>query len=165
MKSIKLYASMMLVLLAFVSCNKDNFSMDLSEKPFVRLNKTLVSITVGEKYRIQVFVDSLGSASKTFNWTIADSNIATIEASDGRSAVITGLGEGKTVIKIKSTDGELKYFSDLNVDKDRVIKILAIGNSFSDDAIEHYLHDLVKASGRKALIANLYFGGRSLQTH
>lgn len=165
MKSIKLYASMLLVILALVSCKKDNFSVDLSGKPFVRLNKTSVSITVGEKYTIRAIVDSLGSASKTFNWTIADSNIATIEASDAGSAVITGKGEGKTVIKIESTDGKIKYFSDLNVGKDRVIKILAIGNSFSDDAIEHYLHDLVKASGRKVLIANLYFGGRSLQTH
>ena len=164
MKSIKLYASILLVLWAVASC-KDSFSVDLSGKPFVRLNKTSVSVTPGEQYTIKATVDTLGSANKTFTWTIADSKVASVEAVNNHTAVVTGLAEGTTVIKIESTDGQLKYFSDLTVAKERVFKILAIGNSFSDDAIEHYLHDLVKASGRKVLIANLYYGGRSLQTH
>ncbi|MNK19569.1 hypothetical protein D3C87_377910 [compost metagenome] len=49
--------------------------------------------------------------------------------------------------------------------KDSVIKILAIGNSFSDDAIEHYLYGLAKAGGYKVIIGNLYIGGAPLDLH
>lgn len=164
MRTFKIFLGILLLSLSFMSC-KDNFSVDLSDQRFVRLNKTSVSITAGEKYMIKANVDSLGSANKTFKWSVQNPEVGSIEALDNRTAIITGLSEGKTVIKIESTDGEVVYFSDLNVSRDRVIKILAIGNSFSDDAIEHYLHGLSDAAGYKVMIANLYFGGRSLQTH
>ena len=45
------------------------------------------------------------------------------------------------------------------------IKILAIGNSFSEDAAESYLDDLARAGGIKVIVGNLYWGGCSLQTH
>lgn len=45
------------------------------------------------------------------------------------------------------------------------IRILAIGNSFSEDAAESYVDDLAKADGVKLVIANLYWGGCSLETH
>ena len=43
-------------------------------------------------------------------------------------------------------------------------KILAIGNSFSQDATA-YLHQIAEADGRASKIVNLYIGGCSLQTH
>lgn len=45
-----------------------------------------------------------------------------------------------------------------------MIKILAIGNSFSQDAVEH-LHEISKAGGVDMVIGNLYIGGCSLETH
>lgn len=45
------------------------------------------------------------------------------------------------------------------------IKILAIGNSFSEDAIESHLYDLAKSDGKKIIIGNLYIGGASLELH
>ncbi|SKC10214.1 protein of unknown function [Sphingobacterium nematocida] len=45
------------------------------------------------------------------------------------------------------------------------LKILAIGNSFSEDAIENYLYDLAKSSNKKMVIGNLYIGGASLELH
>lgn len=47
----------------------------------------------------------------------------------------------------------------------KVIRILAIGNSFSEDAIENYLYDLAKAEGHTVIIGNMYIGGCSLETH
>ena len=44
------------------------------------------------------------------------------------------------------------------------MKILSIGNSFSEDA-HHRLHDLGKLHGIDIQTANLYFGGCSLETH
>lgn len=47
----------------------------------------------------------------------------------------------------------------------RTIKILAIGNSFSEDAIEQNLHELADADGIKTIIGNLFIGGCSLERH
>jgi hypothetical protein len=48
---------------------------------------------------------------------------------------------------------------------DGTIRVLAIGNSFSEDAIETHLYDLVKANGQKIIIGNLYIGGATLAQH
>lgn len=45
-----------------------------------------------------------------------------------------------------------------------MIKILAIGNSFSQDAT-HYLHQIAAADGVDMKVANLYIGGCSLEQH
>lgn len=44
------------------------------------------------------------------------------------------------------------------------MKILAIGNSFSQDATA-YLHDFAKSAGYSLKVVNLYIGGCSLSTH
>lgn len=45
------------------------------------------------------------------------------------------------------------------------IRILAIGNSFSQDAVEYYLQPLAKAEGIQVIIGNLYMAGASLSQH
>ncbi len=49
--------------------------------------------------------------------------------------------------------------------QDGVVKILAIGNSFSEDALEQYLYGLAKDGGYKVIIGNLYIGGQSFEGH
>lgn len=49
--------------------------------------------------------------------------------------------------------------------QDRIVRILAIGNSFSEDAVEYYLYGLAKAGGYKVVIGNLYIGGAPLSLH
>lgn len=48
---------------------------------------------------------------------------------------------------------------------DGVTRILAIGNSFSEDAIENYLHELGVAANKEMVVGNLYIGGASLSLH
>lgn len=48
---------------------------------------------------------------------------------------------------------------------DSILKILAIGNSFSEDGIENYLYELGAADGQKIVIGNLYIGGAPLSLH
>ena len=45
------------------------------------------------------------------------------------------------------------------------VKILAIGNSFSEDAVEEHLSGLVRAEGLDAVICNMYIGGCSIERH
>ncbi len=45
------------------------------------------------------------------------------------------------------------------------IRVLAIGNSFSEDAIEQNLHEIAEADGITAIVGNLYIPGCSLEHH
>lgn len=47
----------------------------------------------------------------------------------------------------------------------KVVKVLAIGNSFSQDAVEQYLHELAEAEGISTIIGNMFIGGCSLERH
>ena len=47
----------------------------------------------------------------------------------------------------------------------RTLKILAVGNSFSQDAVEQYLWELFDAAGIDAVIGNLFIGGCTLERH
>lgn len=48
---------------------------------------------------------------------------------------------------------------------DGVLRVLAIGNSFSEDGIENYLYDLAKADNKKIIIGNMYIGGAPVSLH
>lgn len=48
---------------------------------------------------------------------------------------------------------------------DGVLRILAIGNSFSEDGIENYLYDLAKAENKQIIIGNMYIGGAPVSLH
>ena len=48
---------------------------------------------------------------------------------------------------------------------EKVIKVLSVGNSFSQDAVEQYLHELGMEEGYNIVIGNLFIGGCSLERH
>lgn len=48
---------------------------------------------------------------------------------------------------------------------DSVIRILAIGNSFSEDALDYHFHKLCEAAGKKVVVGNLYIGGCPIDRH
>ena len=68
------------------------------------------------------------------------------------------------MLVVLTTIGNLAA-SPKNADNDKTIKILAIGNSFSQDAIEQYFWELAEAEGIRVVVGNLYFGGCSLEGH
>ena len=47
----------------------------------------------------------------------------------------------------------------------KVIKVLAIGNSFSQDGVEQYLYELAEAQGDSLIIGNAFIGGCSIDRH
>ena len=47
----------------------------------------------------------------------------------------------------------------------KVIKVLAIGNSFSEDAVTQYLYELAAAQGDSLVIGNAYIGGCNIDRH
>lgn len=49
--------------------------------------------------------------------------------------------------------------------QDNIVRVLAIGNSFSQDAVEQYLWELADEAGVKMIIGNAYRGGQGFQSH
>ena len=47
--------------------------------------------------------------------------------------------------------------------RDSIVRVLAIGNSFSQDAVEQYLWELAQEAGVKMIIGNAYRGGQGFQ--
>ena len=47
----------------------------------------------------------------------------------------------------------------------KVVRVLAIGNSFSQDGVEQYLYELAEAQGDSLIIGNAYIGGCSIDRH
>ena len=47
----------------------------------------------------------------------------------------------------------------------KLVKVLAIGNSFSQDAVEQYLYELAAAQGDSLVIGNAYIGGCTIDRH
>ena len=45
------------------------------------------------------------------------------------------------------------------------VRILAIGNSFSQDAVEQNLYELAEADGIPVIIGNVFIGGCTLERH
>ncbi|MCM1450509.1 MAG: DUF4886 domain-containing protein [Clostridiales bacterium] len=50
-------------------------------------------------------------------------------------------------------------------DSDKITRVLAIGNSFSEDALDSYFHSICEAAGRKVIVGNLYIGGCPIDRH
>lgn len=49
--------------------------------------------------------------------------------------------------------------------QDGIVRVLAVGNSFSQDAVEQYLWELANEVGVKMIIGNAYRGGQGFQSH
>ncbi len=49
--------------------------------------------------------------------------------------------------------------------KPEVVRILAVGNSFSEDALDYHFHGLCEAAGKRAVVGNLFIGGCSIDRH
>jgi hypothetical protein len=48
---------------------------------------------------------------------------------------------------------------------DGILRVLAIGNSFSEDGIENYVHELAQADNKQVIIGNMYIGGAPISLH
>lgn len=71
---------------------------------------------------------------------------------------------GKKVVTFTTTTTTAATTKDKS--KGKAIKILAIGNSFSVDAMKHHLFDVLEYAGYTDItLGNLYIGGCSLETH
>ena len=126
---------------------------------------------------ILVFAVACGENQTNTDDTQTESDTSTDTSSDtstdsGNTSTDTGASDTTDT----DTDGESTDTDEENGDEGEVnvkqnwqddgeLKILAIGNSFSDDAME-YVYQVAKDAGvEKITLGNMYIGGCSLSTH
>lgn len=125
-------------------------------------------ITVTRHEDADVAVTFGGTGYETFQWTCTSSNpdIATVARKDDSTITIAGISAGEVTVTVEATAGDVEAKAEIAVTVEPgVVRILAIGNSFSQDAVEQYLYELAKASGIETVIGNMYIGGCDLDKH
>lgn len=154
------------------SCKKSGNEVKPDPKAeSIKLSVQTDTISVDESLTIFPTISpAMDNPSSKYKWNTENKEIAGIEVNPDFSVTVTGKKKGIANIGVYSFKGELMAYAKIVVEEkpyqdDGIVKILAIGNSFSEDAIEQYLHGLATAGGFKAVVANLYIGGSSLSEH
>lgn len=153
-----------------ISCSETIDEPEIKpEEPAVEITVSASDhITVTRRQSRNVTLTFGGTGYETFQWTCTSDNpgIAQATRMDDSTITITGIAAGETTVSIEATAGDAKASASINVSVEQgTVKILAIGNSFSQDAVEQYLYDLAKAAGIEVIIGNMYIGGCDLDKH
>lgn len=154
--------------LSTLSCKKEEVKLE----QYLRISQKEATLSVGEQVVLNpVFAFEI-QPKRTYKWETDHPERIEISVNEQRVATITAKAAGKANVILSSTDGELRQVCEITVlaipepvADDGITKILAIGNSFSEDALEFYLHGLAKSKGRQIVIGNLYIGGAALSLH
>ena len=147
---------------AFISCSEADVENHIKGDHWM-IVEDVVSLETGDEMAINPIFSSTEAENLEYIWTSSDPEILKIIEDNGTNVKVEGVKAGKAFIKVESP-GETKRLSKvISVTvKQSPLRILAIGNSFSQDAVEQYLYELLKAEGIEAIIGNMYIGGCSL---
>ncbi len=163
---------MLITLSVFVgaaSCTKTTIPEAPSmEGHTVVLDKSNVEMVIGDQTVIELGLDNGNKFVKPFQFSSSDPEVAAVERASGYSVRVLAKKIGNAVVTFTSEDNTIELKANITVKDlpwDGVTRILAIGNSFSEDAIETFLHPIATAAGERLIVANLYIGGSSLEDH
>lgn len=151
-------------LMAF-SCGEKDDAPELSSK-WLLITPSSYSLGTGDEFVISPEFSSDDVKDLDYVWTVSDPDVLSIVEDNNSSVTVLAVKPGKARVKVECP-GETKRLSatvDFTVAQ-APLRILAIGNSFSQDAVEQYLWDLFNAAGIEAVIGNMYIGGCSLEKH
>ena len=135
----------------------------------LELSEVSEELSVGQTAEIEATLkgDNASSVSTTIKWQSLNPTVLSLEAR-GAMATVKALKGGVASVRVSVAECERlnkKITFRIKEEGDGILRILAIGNSFSQDAVEQYLYELFATSGQKVIIGNLYIGGCSLQKH
>lgn len=156
------------VFVALVSCNEKETNDYKVIENALTLNKESVTMSPGDKLELTPQFDIKGNTGRTYYWITDNPRMIDITKHDDLSATIVAKRLGKAKVTIKSTDGALEASCDINVVKSAtggIMRILTIGNEYSEDAVESYLYNLAKQQNLKLEIGDLYLEGATLEDH
>lgn len=154
-----------LVTLFFISCSDEGISKDMSGLPYVRINERNITVGIGESYTVRPLYDGSETTAKNVTWTILNPEIASVVSGEDNCGILKGLSVGKTIIKVETDDKQLRFFTDVTVKEEHILKILTIGDNSSMDAVTPYLHELAKNADQKIIIGNITAREGTLHDH
>ena len=135
-----------------------------AEEVAISLPDTSLEVGIGQRVVILPTFNTEEAGKLTYSWSVEGDAVSVLSEKEDKSISLIGTKEGETKVKIESSDKKHSASCTIKVVK-KTIKILAIGNSFSQDAVETYLYELAAAEGIEVVVANMYIGGCSLETH
>lgn len=170
------------VVLAACSDSDEELLTPVPDDPQPTPDKTEITITLPESLELTAgtsadftvtFSTPDGAVTPQWECSVADSSVALAEKKDGSTVTVTALAAGDTDLTVSCTMDEEEYSNTLKITVtepepepgDGIVRVLAIGNSFSQDAVEQYLYELGEDAGRKMIIGNMYIGGCNIDKH
>ena len=152
-----------------VTCEKSTVTVPVTQAQnnvLVLDDKTFTVVAEGETINLPFKSNVQVTASADVNWiTVAQTKAVEDHTFAVTVAANEGTEEREGHVAFTSTAGNASITIKQEAGSDGIIRILAIGNSFSQDAVEQYLWNLFNAAGKKVIIGDLYIGGCSLETH
>ena len=106
MKTLKRALAVMMTVLMLVSTVSVGMTSAAAKKKVtkIKLNKTSVTIYVGETYKLKATVSPSNASNKKVTWSSSDKKIATVSS----SGKVTAKKAGKVTITVKAKDGSGK---------------------------------------------------------
>ena len=174
MKKNFLFFFMAIIAGILTACGEKPVDNPVTSEHWLVISPSSVSMYAGDEYEITPKFSSEEAEAFDYSWTVTDPQVLGIVEDNNSSIIVEGLKPGTAVVKVECP-GETKRLSatvSFTVQEVPVVepepeplKILAIGNSFSQDAVEQYLWDMFNAIGEEVIIGNMYIGGCSLERH
>ena len=150
------------------SCTKKETRFEEVIETSVSIDKKTLTLDVGDQAKLTAsFDESIKTPKRSYKWISSDANIVSVSNTDVYTATITANNSGVAQITLLSSDNLVSATCEVRVNSisNDIVRILAIGNSFSEDALEFYLNGLASAAGKKIIIGNLFIGGAALSQH
>lgn len=169
-KVASIYFALLLFLFSgsmLTACSDDEASGDLylSDKWMI-INKKIVEVMTNDELTITPTFSDDEAEALEYIWSSSDPDIVVVKQNYDNSATIEGIKPGKAFIKVECPGETKRLSATISVTVTQApTRILAIGNSFSQDAVEQYLYELFKAERVESIIGNMYIGGASLELH
>jgi hypothetical protein len=148
-----------------LACANDDDGSQPKEKEYtVNFNQTNISLKEG-KGRLLTAEFSEDAAKLDYNLHNSNPDVIKLENQGKESVSIHALSVGEAIVTIESTSKEVSAQCKISVTQRGVVKLLGLGNSFLQNAVEQNLYELAKAEGIDIIIGSMTIGGCSLDTH
>ena len=158
---LSLFFILIVTCFGYTSCGSDDDSTDLPTGK-IELNKTSAELKVGETLSLIPEFSHDFVKEKGVEWSSNNPDIIKIDEKSDKSITITALAKGSVIVKIETLDQAISTTCKIEViarnnnnEEGKVVRILAIGNSFTDDAVQDYLWQLATAADKKLVVARL----------
>ncbi|WP_178983365.1 DUF4886 domain-containing protein [Winogradskyella helgolandensis] len=163
----------MLLLINLNSCTKEDDITPLGSEQTLNVETIAlvpdnVTLMTSCEYSIVPEFDSVIFPARSYTWSAQPADLLNFTVDPLTFAVeIQTISEGTVTLTLASDDGEVTASVEVIIDdeNDGILKILAIGNSFSEDALEAYFWGIANAEGKQVIVGNMYVGSASLDTH